>query len=148
MKEVSNKDLLEIACDLLVPAAIESVITEDNAGNIRAKSILELANGPCTPEADAILWKRGITVVPDILANAGGVTVSYFEWTQNKSGFYWELEEVHDRLKRKMTREYVEIDDFAKAKSIDLRTAAYAHALHRLGPALESTGTSRNYAKE
>ncbi len=148
IKEVSNSELLEIPCDLLVPAAIENVITGENAGNIKAKAILELANGPCTPEADAILWKRGINVVPDILANAGGVTVSYFEWTQNKSGFYWDLEEVHERLKRKMTREYVEIDDFAKSKKIDLRTSAYAHALHRLGPALESTGTSRNYAKE
>ncbi|MFO0832357.1 MAG: Glu/Leu/Phe/Val dehydrogenase [Phycisphaerales bacterium] len=147
-KEVSNKDILEIPCDLLVPAAIENVITGDNANSIKAKAVLELANGPCTPEADAILWKRAITVVPDILANAGGVTVSYFEWTQNKAGFYWDLEEVHERLKKKMTREYIEIDDFAKANKIDLRTSAYAHALHRLGPALESTGTSRNYAKE
>jgi glutamate dehydrogenase (NADP+) len=147
-KDVSNKEILEIPCDLLVPAAIENVITEGNAANIKAKAVLELANGPCTPEADAILWKRGITVVPDILANAGGVTVSYFEWTQNKAGFYWDLDEVHERLKKKMTREYVEIADFAKANTIDLRTAAYAHALHRLGPALESTGTSRNYAKE
>lgn len=148
VKEVSNKEILELEADLLVPAAIENVITEANAGNLKVKAVLELANGPCTPEADAILWKRGIPVVPDILANAGGVTVSYFEWTQNKAGFYWDLEEVHQKLRKKMTAEFVEIFEFAQGKKIDLRTAAYAHALHRLGPALESTGTSRNYAKE
>jgi len=145
---VTNQKLLEIECDLLVPAAIENVITEANAGNIRAKAVLELANGPCTPEADAILWKKGITVVPDILANAGGVTVSYFEWTQNKSGFYWDLPRVHEELRKKMTAEFAEIFEFAAKKKIDMRTAAYAHALHRLAPALESTGTKRNYAKE
>jgi len=148
VKEVSNKEILELEADLLVPAAIENVITEANANNLKVKAVLELANGPCTPEADAILWKRGIPVVPDILANAGGVTVSYFEWTQNKAGFYWDLEEVHQKLRKKMTAEFVEIFEFAASKKIDLRTAAYAHALHRLGPALESTGTSRNYAKE
>ncbi len=148
VKEVSNKEILELEADLLVPAAIENVITEANANNLKVKAVLELANGPCTPEADAILWKRGIPVVPDILANAGGVTVSYFEWTQNKAGFYWDLEEVHQKLRKKMTAEFVEIFEFAQGKKIDLRTAAYAHALHRLGPALESTGTSRNYAKE
>jgi glutamate dehydrogenase (NADP+) len=147
-RAITNKELLELECDLLVPAAIENVITDANAASVRAKAILELANGPCTPEADAILTKRGVHVVPDILANAGGVTVSYFEWTQNKSGFYWDLPRVHEELRKKMSSEFAEIFEFAKSKNIDMRTSAYAHALHRLGPALESTGTRRNYAKE
>lgn len=147
-KPVTAAELLEIECDLLVPAAIENVITAKNAANIKAKAVLELANGPVTPEADKVLNTRGIPVVPDILANAGGVTVSYFEWTQNKSGFYWDLPRVHEELKKKMTAEFVEIYEFATKRSIDLRTAAYAHALHRLGPALESMGTSRNFSKE
>ncbi|MFZ2874537.1 MAG: Glu/Leu/Phe/Val dehydrogenase [Phycisphaerales bacterium] len=147
-REISNAELLELECDLLVPAAIENVITEANAPRVRAKAILELANGPVTPEADAILWERHIPVVPDILANAGGVTVSYFEWTQNKSGYYWTLAEVHERLQRKMALEFSEMYEVAKSKKIPMRTAAYVHALQRLAPALESTGTRRTYAKE
>lgn len=148
MREIANKDLLELECDLLVPAAIENVITGANAAQVKAKAILELANGPVTPEADAILSQRGVPIVPDILANAGGVTVSYFEWAQNKAGFYWDLAEVHEKLKKKMTSEFAQIDELARARKTDLRTAAYAHALQRLGPALESTGTSRNFSKE
>lgn len=147
-RDISNKDLLELECDVLVPAAIENVITAENAGRIRAKAILELANGPCTPEADSILWKNKVTVIPDILANAGGVTVSYFEWTQNKSGFYWDLPRVHDELRKKMGAEFAEVFELSRSRGIDMRTAAYAYALQRLAPALESTGTRRNYAKE
>lgn len=147
-RQVTNAELLELECDVLVPAAIENVLTGANAAKVRAKAILELANGPCTPEADAILRSKGVVVVPDILANAGGVTVSYFEWTQNKSGFYWDLPRVHEELRKKMTSEFAEIFAYAQAKGVDMRTAAYAHALHRLAPALESTGTRRNFSKE
>jgi len=147
-REISNAELLELECDLLVPAAIENVITQANAPRVRAKAILELANGPLTPEADAILWERRIPVVPDILANAGGVTVSYFEWTQNKSGYYWTLPEVHERLQRRMAQEFSEMYEVASSKKLPMRTAAYVHALQRLAPALESTGTRRTYAKE
>ncbi len=147
-REISNAELLELECDLLVPAAIENVITEANAGKVKAKAILELANGPCTPGADVTLRGKGVHVVPDILANAGGVTVSYFEWTQNKSGFYWELPRVHEELRKKMGAEFSEVYDLSVEKKIDMRTAAYAHALQRLAPALESTGTRRVYAKE
>lgn len=142
---VTNAELLEIECDLLVPAAIENVITEANAPKIKAKAILELANGPCTPGADRVLTQRGVLVIPDILANAGGVTVSYFEWTQNKSGYYWNLPTVHERLGEIMRREFGAIYELKVSKSIDMRTAAYTHALNRLGPALESTGTQRNF---
>jgi glutamate dehydrogenase (NADP+) len=146
-RAITNEELLELDVDLLVPAAIENVITADNAARVRAKAILELANGPVTSDADAVLAGRGVTVVPDVLANAGGVTVSYFEWTQNKSGYYWTREEVHDRLHRVMSREFGAIFDLAREKQVDLRTAAYAHALRRLGAALESTGTADIFAR-
>lgn len=147
-KEISNADLLELECDVLVPAAIESVITAQNAGKVGADAILELANGPCTPEADVVLKGRGVRVIPDILANAGGVTVSYFEWTQNKQGYYWPLARVHEELRQKMGAEFAAVYELSETKKIDMRTAAYAHALRRLAPALESTGTMGNYAKE
>jgi len=139
---ITNEALLELDVDLLVPAAIEDVITPDNAAKIKARVILELANGPVTSDADAMLKERGIIVVPDILANAGGVTVSYFEWTQNKTGFYWTQDEVQKRLHDVMSREFLAVYELAKSRQIDLRTAAYAHALARLGKALEATGTS------
>lgn len=139
---ITNDELLELDVDLLVPAAIEDVITPDNAPRIKAKVILELANGPITSDADAMMRERGIIVVPDILANAGGVTVSYFEWTQNKTGFYWTQEEVQRRLHEVMSREFLAVYELARVRQIDLRTAAYAHALSRLGKALEATGTS------
>jgi glutamate dehydrogenase (NADP+) len=144
-KVISNEELLELDVDLLVPAAIENVITEKNAKNVKAKVILELANGPVTPEADAILNKRKALVIPDILANAGGVTVSYFEWTQNKQGFYWTLPEVHERLQVIMSREFKAVYDLSQHKKIDMRTAAYLHALLRLSRALEATGTQQQF---
>ncbi len=145
---ISNEQLLELEVDVLVPAAIENVITEKNAARIKAPIIIELANGPVTSQADAILVSRNIVVVPDILANAGGVTVSYFEWAQNKAGYYWTVEEVHERLGVIMRREFGAVYDLMCAKKTDMRTAAYAHALERLAPALESTGTAVRFAKE
>lgn len=134
-RPIDNKSLLELGCDLLVPAAVENAITADNAERVKAKVVLELANGPCTPEADVILGRQGVAVVPDILANAGGVTVSYYEWTQNKAGFYWQADEVRTKLQAQMSREFNAVWGIAQARKIDLRTAAYVHALNRLSEA-------------
>lgn len=137
-------DLIGVDCDVLVPSAMEDMIHKDNADRVKAKMVLELANGPITPEADEILTRQGVTVLPDILANAGGVTVSYFEWVQNRQGFYWELDEVQSRLKTIMEREGEAVWKIAEAKSVSLRTAAYIHALGRLATAIEAHGT-QNY---
>ncbi|MFP3786326.1 Glu/Leu/Phe/Val dehydrogenase, partial [Burkholderia sp. SIMBA_024] len=101
---ISADELLAAECDVLVPSAMENMIHADNAASIKARLIVELANGPVTPEADRILGENGVVVLPDILANAGGVTVSYFEWVQNRQGYYWTLEEIHERLKTIMER--------------------------------------------
>lgn len=140
-KQVSNEELLELDVDLLLPAALENQITAENAGRVQASCVVELANGPCTSEGSRILDERGVLVVPDILANAGGVTVSYFEWTQNKAGFYWTLEEVHQRLHAIMAREFDHVYRRMKEKNIPMRTAAYAHALSRIGGAIAAKGT-------
>ena len=136
-------DLVSVDCDLLVPAALEDMIHEGNAAGVKAKVVLELANGPLTPEADEILKARNVVVLPDILANAGGVTVSYFEWVQNRQGYYWPVEEVHARLKTMMEREGDAIWSLAQDKSITLRSAAYVHALSRLAGAIEAHGTQQ-----
>ncbi len=141
LQEISNAELLEQECDILVPAAMENQIIEENAANIKAPVILELANGPTTPAADAILNKAGKTVIPDILANAGGVTVSYFEWVQNKAGYYWPIDEVQSKLKKTMEPEARSIWDVKREKDIDMRTAAYVLALDRIGAAVEAQGT-------
>jgi len=138
---ISNEELLALDVDILVPAALEDVITEENARAVRADVIVEVANGPISSGADAILIERGVEVVPDVLANAGGVTVSYFEWTQNCSGHYWTSEEVATRLARRMTDEAERVFDRAAEHGIDLRTAAYAHALERIGTAIAALGT-------
>jgi glutamate dehydrogenase (NADP+) len=138
---ITNEALLELDVDILIPAALEGVITEDNAGRIRARTVIEVANGPITSDADRVLVAGGITIVPDILANAGGVTVSYFEWVQNRGGLAWSLAEVHERLEEIMRREFAAVHDLATTLGVDLRRAAYAHALTRLGAAIASQGT-------
>ena len=145
-RELSNAELLESECDVLVPAALENQIIEENAGNIQARIILELANGPTTPAADQILLANGKIVIPDILANSGGVTVSYFEWVQNKAGYYWDLDEVHRKLKQIMEPETRRIWDLSNDKGIDMRTAAYVHALDRIAKAVEAHGTKAYFA--
>ena len=140
-ERLTNEELLELDVDILIPAAMENQITADNAKKIKAKVIVEVANGPTTAEADRILHENNKLIVPDILANAGGVTVSYFEWVQNKTGQYWELDDVNNRLSKNMAREYNAIFSLKEEKAIDMRTAAYVHALRRLGEAIESKGT-------
>ncbi len=133
-------ELLTQECDLLVPAALEGVITPENAGNIKAKMILELANGPTTPEADAILNERGIIVVPDFLANAGGVTVSYFEQTQNSYNYYWETDEIQRQLDRKMSAAFKTIFEMSVERKIPLRDAAFLVAVSRVADACKLRG--------
>ena len=140
-ERISNEELLELPVDILIPAALEEVITTDNADRVRAATLVEVANGPVSSGADPILEKNGVFVIPDILANAGGVTVSYFEWVQNKAGYYWSEREVHDKLQEKMTHEYWEVHELSQQKDIDMRTAAYAHALSRIGKAITAQGT-------
>jgi glutamate dehydrogenase (NADP+) len=120
---------------------MENTIDASVAPHVQAKIVVEGANGPVTPEADEILGKKGVVILPDILANAGGVTVSYFEWVQNKQGYYWELPEIHDRLRTIMEREGRAIWELAAGRGITMRTAAYVHALSRLAEAIEAHGT-------
>lgn len=138
---ISADDLIAVDADVLVPAALEEMITIHNAASIKAKVVVELANGPVTAEADKILTEKGVIVLPDILANAGGVTVSYFEWVQNRQGFYWDLEEIHARLKKMMEREGRAVWDIAQERKVSVRSAAYIHALGRLATAIEAHGT-------
>ena len=145
---ISNAELLELDVDLLIPAAMENQITDENAPRVRAPLIVEVANGPITSGGDAVLNGRQMVVVPDILANAGGVTVSYFEWVQNKTGDYWTLEVVNQRLAEIMAREFNVVADFADEKQIDMRTAAYSVALNRIGEAIASLGTKRYFVGE
>ncbi|HMR31931.1 MAG TPA: Glu/Leu/Phe/Val dehydrogenase [Geminicoccaceae bacterium] len=140
-RHLAAGELIGVDCDLLVPAALESMIDETNAAAVRAKVVLELANGPVTPEADTILAQKGVVVLPDILANAGGVTVSYFEWVQNRQGYYWTLDEVHSRLRETMQREGDAVWELAQEKGLTCRTASYVHALSRLAAAIEAHGT-------
>jgi glutamate dehydrogenase (NAD(P)+) len=138
--EITNQELLELDCDILVPAAIENQITEKNAARIKAKIITEGANGPTTPEADAILNEKGIFLVPDILANAGGVTVSYFEWVQNLQELIWSEEEVLDRLTRIMQRSFKEVMEISLSKKIPMRTAALTLGIGRVAEATRLRG--------
>jgi len=129
---VSNSELLELDCDVLVLAALENQVTDKNAGNIKAKIVLELANGPVTAAARKALFKKNIQSIPDILANSGGVTVSYFEWVQNRTGYYWTLEEVNDRLKGKITRAFDNVLETSNRYSVDLGTGAFILAIEKL----------------
>ena len=125
-------DLLELDCEVLVPAALENVITVDNADRIRARIICEGANGPTTAAADEILAANGVFVVPDILANAGGVTVSYFEWVQDRGGYFWDEETVNSRLERIMERAFDEVLAMAEQHDVSMRTASYMLAIDRV----------------
>ena len=138
---ITNEELLALDVDILAPAALENQITEANARDIKAKAVYELANGPTTPGADEILRQRDVIVFPDILVNAGGVTVSYFEWVQNRQGLYWTLEQVNQRLKQMMVEETERIWTIAQEQGISPRTAAYVHALNRIGDAVQAKGT-------
>jgi glutamate dehydrogenase (NAD(P)+) len=137
---ISNADILEVDADILIPAALENQITAENASHIKARIVAEAANGPTTPEADAVLHKRGVFVIPDFLCNAGGVTVSYFEWVQNQGGMPWELEDVHRRLDRKMTRAFAEVHASSRKHDVDMRTGAYCVAVARVAEATRARG--------
>jgi glutamate dehydrogenase (NAD(P)+) len=139
-QSISNKDVLEYECEVLVPAALEKVITAENAPRIKAKIIAEAANGPTLPEADDILHERGIMVLPDILANAGGVTVSYFEWVQNLQELFWEEQAVNDRLRRIMERAFRDTLDHARRRNVNMRRGAYAVAVGRVAEATKLRG--------
>ncbi len=136
-KKLSPGKLLELDCDILVLAALENVITKENADKIKAPMIVELANGPVTPDADDILHSKNIFLIPDILANSGGVCVSYFEWVQNRDGFYWKESEVNAMLHEKMAKEFNTVFNLHLKKKIDMRTAAYVLALERIDEAVK-----------
>ncbi|TLN09787.1 glutamate dehydrogenase, partial [bacterium] len=139
-ENITNDELLEIDCDVLIPAAIENQITKDNASRIKAEVVVEAANGPTTPEATTILEDNGILIIPDIVANAGGVVVSYLEWVQNLHREHWSAEEVNSRLEAKIVKAFNDVYDFSKKAQVDMRTAASMLAVGRVSDALKTLG--------
>ncbi len=131
-EKMSNEELLELPCDILIPAALEGVIYYDNASKINAKIIVEAANAPTTIKADEVLESRNIPVIPDIIANSGGVIVSYFEWVQNLQQFTWDLDEINFKLKKRITKGYRDVYNYAKENNLSLRTASFAFAIERV----------------
>jgi glutamate dehydrogenase/leucine dehydrogenase len=140
VEKVTNAELLELDCDILIPAAIENQIGEHNAPKIKAKIIAEAANGPTSPEADRILYDRGAFLIPDILCNAGGVTVSYFEWVQDLQNLFWREATINARLKEVMVKSFNDVLDMSKKHKVDMRTAAYMVAVHRVAEATLTRG--------
>ena len=138
--DISNAQVLEVDCDILIPAALENQITERNAGNVKARLIAEAANGPTTPEADAIMFKNGKFMIPDILCNAGGVTVSYFEWVQDLNRDHWSESVVNAKLKEIMVKAFSEVLAVARREQCNMRTAAYLVAVKRVADAMEMRG--------
>lgn len=139
-ERISNAELLEADCEVLVPAALEKVLTAENAHRIKARLIVEGANGPTTPEADRVFKDNGVTVIPDIMANAGGVTVSYFEWVQDRCGYFWKEPEVNERLEDVLLTNFHEIRGIATERNVPLRTAAYMIAIRRVVTSLKLRG--------
>jgi glutamate dehydrogenase (NAD(P)+) len=137
---ISDAELLELPVDVLIPAALEHQITSENAGRVQAKLILEAANGPVTPDADVILERKGVTVVPDVVANAGGVTVSYFEWVQDLQSFFWDEDEINARLEKVMHRTFEEVWESAHEHHVSLRNGAYFQAIERVAEATLDRG--------
>jgi glutamate dehydrogenase (NAD(P)+) len=139
-ENLSNEELLGLRVDILCPAALENIITQANASKIKAKMVAELANGPTTPEADEILYDAGVFIIPDFLCNAGGVTVSYFEWVQNMYNYYWEEEEVHQRLNKKMAKAFQDVLSESLERKVNMRVAAYIVAVTRVAEAMKLRG--------
>ena len=139
-KNITNQELLELKVDVLIPAAIENQLTSKNASKVKAKIVLELANGPTTPDADEILYKNKVLVLPDFLSNSGGVTVSYFEWVQNQTGDYWDIDDVYAKLDKKMTKAAKDVLDASEKLKVDPRTAAYTISVKRVADAMRLRG--------
>ena len=139
-EDVTNSELLETPCDVLIPAALENQITVSNAHKIKARIVAEAANGPTTPEADEILWDHGVFMIPDILCNAGGVTVSYFEWVQDLNRDHWTEAEVNEKLKVIMVKAFHEVLDQAEKEHVNMRTGAYLNAVQRVADATAMRG--------
>jgi glutamate dehydrogenase (NAD(P)+) len=137
---ISGSEVVEVPCDVLIPAALENQVTGENAGRIKARLVLEAANGPLTPDADIVLAQRGVIVVPDVLANAGGVTVSYFEWVQDLQSFFWDEAEINARLEKVMHRACSEVWDTSEAHGVSLRHGAYFLAIERVAEATTDRG--------
>jgi glutamate dehydrogenase len=140
LDSITNEELLKLDCEILVPAALENQITLDNAADIKARIVAEAANGPVTPGADRVLFENRVFDIPDILANAGGVTVSYFEWVQDQYGFFWTDEEVNRYLEKTMIKAFYEVHGLAKQHNVAMRTSAYALAVNRVAEATRVRG--------